>query len=302
MLSVIIPSRCEEYLQKTIDGLLEKAEGEIEIIVILDGYWPKTTLKPDKRVILVHHGSQFDNKGMRTSINAGMALSKGKYVMKIDEHCLVDQGFDVKLAADCKDNWVVIPRRYRLDAENWKIVEDGRIPVDYNSVAFPYKHPKDKTDGLHGEEWKQRYYDRKDILIDSTASCQGSCYFATRDWWFKSIGPLDDTNYGPFTHEAQEVVFKSIFSGGEAMVNKKTFYCHMHKGKNGKKYGFSNAQYKKHGEEKEKGRLFTIDYWMNTKDYLPRDWSWFIEKKFPGMPGWGPKWREDIIRCKELEK
>ena len=297
MLSIIIPARSCEYLQKTIDDLLLKAESEIEIIVILDGVWSETPLKPDKRVILVHHGSQFDNKGMRASINAGMALSKGKYVMKIDEHCLIDQGFDVKLAADCEDTWLVIPRRYRLDAENWKVLEDGRIPVDYNYLAYPYQRYHDQTCGLHGEEWKRR--DRSDILIDDTVSCQGSCYFTTRKWWFQTIGPMDDENYGPFTHEAQEVCNKTWWNGGRVVVNKKTWYAHMHKGKLGKNYGFSNAQYRKHGELKEKGRLFCIDHWLYTKDY-PLTFD-DIYKKLGPWPGWGETWKEDLIRDKAVE-
>ena len=36
MLSVVIPSRTDAYLQKTVDDLVEKASGEIEIIVILE--------------------------------------------------------------------------------------------------------------------------------------------------------------------------------------------------------------------------------------------------------------------------
>jgi Glycosyltransferases involved in cell wall biogenesis len=297
MLSVIIPSRCDEYLQKTIDGLLEKAEGDIEIIVVLDGYWPKTPLNPDKRVIVVHHGTQFDNRGMRASINAGMALSKGKYVMKIDEHCLVDQGFDVKLAADCEDNWVVIPRRYRLDAEKWEIVKDGRSPVDYNYLAYPYERPHDQTCGLHGAEWRRR--DRDNILVDDTVSMQGSAYFMTKKHWDTVIKSMDDESYGGFTHEAQEISNKTWWSGGRVVVNKKTFYAHMHKGKNGKKYGFSNAQYKRHGEEKEKGRLFCIAYWLYTKDY-PLTFD-DIYKKLGPWPGWSETWKEDLIRDKLIE-
>lgn len=299
MLSVIIPSRCDEYLQKTIDDLLLKAEGEVEIIVVFDGYWPNPMIKDDPKVRFIHHGTQFDNNGMRDSINKGMALAKGEYVMKIDEHCMLDQGYDVKLIADCEDNWVVIPRRYRLDAENWKIVEDGRPPIDYNYLAYPYQRYHDQTCGLHGEEWKRP--DRKDILIDDTVSCQGSCYFTTREWWFKMIGPLDDENYGPFTHEAQEVCNKSWLGGGRVIVNKKTWYAHMHKGKLGKKYGFSNSQYRVHQDLKEKGRLFCIDFWINNKwDKRVHDFEWFFEH-FGLFPGWNETWKEDLIRDKKIE-
>ena len=131
MVSVIISSRVDQYLQKTIDDLLAKAEGEIEIIVVLDGYWPDTTLKDDSKVIILHQGMVHDNIGMRSAINAASEIARGEYLMKIDEHCIVDQGFDLKLIADCEDDWVVIPRRKRLIPQTWELQEDGRPPNDY---------------------------------------------------------------------------------------------------------------------------------------------------------------------------
>src|SRR5947207_6659252 len=138
MLSVIIASRVDEFLQKTIDDLLAKAAEEIEIIVVLDGYWPDPMVKNDPRVTVLHHGMVHDNKGMRAGINASMAVAKGEYVMKIDEHCMVEEGYDKKLKADCEDNWVVIPRRHRLEPESWTLIEDGRRPVDYMYLEYPY--------------------------------------------------------------------------------------------------------------------------------------------------------------------
>jgi len=124
-LSVVIPSRVDEYLNRTIEDLLKKAEEDIEIIVVLDGYW--TAIFDDKRVKVVHFGQ---HRGMRDAINAGMRIATGDYVMKTDEHCMFDQGFDKKLKADCEDGWVVIPRRKRLDAEKWELINDGRSDID----------------------------------------------------------------------------------------------------------------------------------------------------------------------------
>lgn len=283
MLSAVIPSRSDQYLQKTVDDLLAKAEGKVEVIVVYDGRWADTILRDDPRLIQLHHGTMHDNYGMRASINAGVRISKGEHLLIIDEQCGVDQGYDVKLAADCEDNWVVIPRRMRLEPESWTLIEDGRPPIDYMCVDYPYQRPYDKTCGLHGAEWKRPK--RRDILIDDTPTMQGSCYFMTRKHWDSTIKELDDVNYGTFTQEAQEVSFKTWLSGGRVVVNKKTWYAHWHKGKNGKGYGFSNEQYKRHMEGTERGRLYAINYWMNTKDY-PRDFKWFVNEKFPGMPGW----------------
>jgi glycosyltransferase involved in cell wall biosynthesis len=298
MLSVIIPSRSDQYLQKTVDDLLNKAEGDIEVIVVLDGIW--SSLKDDPRVVVVHHGQVHDNLGMRESINVGVAISRGEYIMKLDEQCMVDQGFDLKLAADCEDNWVVIPRRKRLEPESWTLIEDGRNPIDYMYIEYPYLKPFDKTQGLHGAEWKQRFYDNKDILIDDTPSMQGSCYFMTRKHWDKVIGELNSELYGTFTMEAQEIGMKTWLSGGRVVVNKGTWYAHWHKGSKGKGYGFSNEQYRKHMAGTERGRLYAIQYWLTTKDFR-YDWVWFIDKMFPGMPGWGDDWKNDLIRDEKFD-
>ena len=302
MLSVIIPSRSPQYLQKTVNDLLNKAEQEIEVIIVFDGIWAESSefnYNVDERVRIIHHGIQFNNYGMRASINRGMAIAKGNYVMKIDEHCMVDKGFDRKLKEDCEDDWVVIPRRKRLDPEKWENIKDRRPDIDYMFISFPFKKPNDKTCGLHGEIWTERILQRKDILIDETPSLQGSCYFMKKKYWDEVIGPLDEKHYGPFTAEAQEVGFKAWFSGGKVMRNKKTWYSHMHKGHRGKGYGFSNAQYKQHGIDAERGRKFTRDYWLTTKDYK-YDFEWFINH-FPNMPGWEGDWKKRIEEARKLE-
>lgn len=297
MVSIIIPSRNAEFLQRTIDDLLKKAKGDIEIIVVLDGYWPTPQLFDDKRLIVLHHGEVHGNKGMRFGINSGIAISKGEFLMKLDEHCIVDEGFDQKLIADCDDNWVVIPRRYRIDWEKWDILHDGRPPVDYMYLAYPYERPFDRTCGLHGAEWRERYYQRKDILIDDTMSWQGSCWFMTRKHW-DWLGPLDREHYGPFTQEAQEIGNKTWLGGGRLVINKKTWYAHYHKGNHGKNYGFSNAQYAIHMNEMERGRLYCIDYWVNNRwPQRVHDFEWLLEKFWP-VPTWPENWKERIEQDK----
>lgn len=283
MLSVVIPSRSDQFLQRTIDDLLQKTEGEIEIIVVLDGYWPNPLLKDDPRLVLIHQGEVHNNVGMRAGINTAVDVARGEYIMKIDEHCMVDQGFDVKLKADCEDDWVVIPRRYRLDAENWKLIEDGRLPVDYMYI-------QNKDGYLHGAEWKRP--ERADIMIDSTMSFQGSCWFMKKKFWEDAIGPMDDSNYGPFANEAQEIGNKAWLSGGFVKVNKKTWYAHYHKTKNSQGLGFSNNQYKTYRDGIEKGRSFSADFWLNNKwDKRTYDFEWLIEKFWP-VPTWPENWKE----------
>ncbi len=290
MVSVIIPSRSPQlYLQRTIDDLVEKARGEVEVIVVLDG----VNANVGATRIIRHP----EHKGMRAGINAGMEAASGEYVMKIDEHCMMDEGWDEKLIADCEDDWLVVPRRQRLDPDAWLLTSetegDRRPPVDYMSIAYPYERPYDRTCGLYGGVIDhRRTRERSDILIDETMSMQGSCYFCKKDYWFSLLHPMEDSKYGAFNHEAQELHFKAQLSGGKLMVNKKTWYAHAHKGAKGKQYGFSRAMYRQHELDKEKARRYALDYWLTTKDYK-YDFEWLIDHFWP-VPGWPENWKERI--------
>lgn len=292
-LSIIIPSRSPQYLNQTIQDFLLHSETNIEVIVVLDGIWHEPI--DDKRVIYIHQGTTHNAPGMREAINKGVAISQGKFILKADEHVSVSQGYDRILMADCADNEVIIPRRGRLDVEKWGRLDDPRPDIDYMYIEYPFLKPFDSTQGLHGAEWRQRYYDRQEILIDETPSWQGSFWFMTRKHW-DNIGEMDSEKYGPFTMEAQEIGMKTWLSGGRVLVNKKATYLHLHKGRKGKGYGFSSAQYEVFMAAKEQGRQFAIDYWLNTKDYK-YDWEWFVNK-FPDMPGWEGDWKARLEQDK----
>ena len=115
-LSIIIPARNEEFLQQTIDNILENIRGDTEIIVILDGYWPAKGIPINPKVHVIHHQESI---GQRQGVNQGARMSEAKYIMKADAHCAFDEGFDVKLMADCEPDWTVIPRMYNLHAFDW---------------------------------------------------------------------------------------------------------------------------------------------------------------------------------------
>ena len=216
MVSVVIPSRNEPYLSKTIKDILDKASGLIEVIAILDGYWPdKEDLIDDKRVHYIHFGSAV---GMRGAINAGVSLAKGKYIMKSDAHCLFRNGFDQVLKEDSGINTILIPRRHRLDPEKWEIIRDGRPPIDRMFLS----------PDLHGRDWKEGNHEKD--LLEETPSSQGSCWFMEKEY-YKFLEILDADTYGTFFSEFQEIGLKCWLSGGRILVDKGTFYAHWHKTK-----------------------------------------------------------------------
>src|SRR5687768_14491997 len=138
--SVLIPSLNETYLTPTLHECFANARGELEVIVVLQGGWPadwKELTEKYPNLHTIHYGEPM---GLRTPINAAAAsaISRGtKYLLKLDAHCKLDEGYDEKLKADIDRDWVVVPRRKRLDAVNWAIQDVGKPDIDYHFLSFP---------------------------------------------------------------------------------------------------------------------------------------------------------------------
>jgi len=220
--SVIIPSRNEQFLPRTVADILAKAAGEIEVIAVLDGYWPTDgdnhlLLPDDKRLHIIHRG---EPRGMRAAINAAAGIATGDFLMKTDAHCMFAEGFDEALKADCEDNWIVVPRRYSLDAELWE--RRPKEPIDYHYLDCPMTNPEYFQ--FHGVVWNQRGRERRDnpeYDIDDTMSWQGSMWFMSRKHWDR-LGGMSEEGYGTFSQEPQEIGLKTQLGGGRLVVNKKT--------------------------------------------------------------------------------
>ena len=170
---------------------------------------------------------------MRQAINEGVAQASGEWIMKCDAHCVFDQGFDVKILANIEKNWVVIPRRYKLDVKKWEVMDEP--PVDYMRVLVT-------DEKLSGVEWRRAGRP----MVDTTMVFQGSCWFMSKEH-FNNIGGLQTEGFGTFTQEPIEIAFNTWLSGGKVMVNKNTWYAHKHR-KFGRTYaGLTHSQEVKDG-------------------------------------------------------
>jgi len=281
-LSVVIPNRNSQFTTKTIEDILAKAETNIEIVVNVDEDWPEP-LCTDKRITYLHPSSPI---GLRQGVNNCVSVARGKYIMKTDDHCMFGQGFDRILIENHKyPNWIQIPRRYALDPENWKIEErtDNKYPIDYMYIDFPRKG-KEHDDGMHGVPWKR---DRT-AEIDETPSMQGSCYFMLKKYFTDFLHGFSEVGYGQFAQESQELGFKSWLGGGALVVNKKTWYAHLHKGS---RYG---RMYKMPGGTVEASN-WSAEHWLNDREpNMIHKFEWFIDVKFPDMPSWPKDWKQQI--------
>lgn len=293
--TIIIPTRNELYLSQTVDDIFAKARGDIEVIVSLDNYWPNPILADRPNLTIIHWGKRV---GMRACINAGVELAHGDYIMKVDAHCMFQEGFDLALAADCDDDWIVVPRRYGLDSEAWQVRTDKpeKYPVDYEYLEYPSRD-KHKF-GMHGKEWTARREARKDIDLDENMIFQGSCWFMPTRYFMELCYPMEQSPYGvmgeksiygTFTNEAEEIGLKCWLSGGRVMTNKKTWYAHLYKGQGyrdkylavmGEKY------YRLSSKELFEGNARATDYWFyNRWERRIHDLSWLIER-FAPVPTW----------------
>lgn len=296
--SVIIPSLLCKYASKTVEDLFVKAKGDIEVIIMLDNYWPDPQLKDHPNLVVVHRGTQV---GMRRAVNDAVSIAKGKYIMKCDDHCMFAEGFDEALKADCEEDWLSIPSRWALEPEEWKI---GRIgPSEYLYLTYPYK-PDDlyKTAmGLHGKKWmreennngKDSFYWKenlyKDKKIDDILTTQGSCWFCHRETFLK-FGGLDEKRSYLIHQEPQEMCFKFWLSGGRVVINKNTWYAHWHKPQDARIW----RKYVRENEVETK-RFFTW-YWMNDQwPMATKKMKWLIDMFMP-MPGWPENWEEEKLK------
>jgi len=279
------------FLGHTIDDIFEHIEGDTEVIAVLDGQWPVEPIVARDRLTLVYFPESI---GQRASINQAVRLSQARYIFKVDAHCSFDQGFDVKMMEEMRDDWCLVPLMKNLHAFDW-VCEDGhrryqgksgpcqecgkpthremvwRAKPSPNSTAYRF----DKT--LHFQYWGD-YKKRQKGDTPITMSIQGSAFMVTRDKFWEL--ELCDEKHGSWGQQGVEVACKYWLSGGEVHVNKKTWYAHMFRTQGGD-FGFP---YPNPGISK--ARRYSRDLWFNNKwPKAIHNLDWLIEK-FSPVPDW----------------
>jgi len=271
--TVIIPALNEKYLQRTIENVLENAEGDIEVIAICDGYWPDPPIKDRPNVRLIHNTV---SRGQRQSINDAARLAQGKYIMKLDAHCAVAPGFNKILQEDCEYDMTMIPRMYNLDHTTWEPKKHKR--TDYMFI------------GMVGGNLRAQYYagsgqpqPRNDKLIDDIMCCMGPCFFMHKARFFE-LGGCDE-DHGHWGQQGVEVACKAWLSGGRLVVNKRTWFAHWFRGHHKHENGRVGFPYSIRQSQINAARAHSNDLWMNNKwPQQKRDFNWLLKKFNP--PTW----------------
>jgi len=274
-LSILIPSRNEEFLARTVEDLLSNIEGDTEIIVGLDGEWALPELEQHERVTVVYYDESI---GQRAMTNQLCRLSKAKYVMKIDAHCAVDKGFDVKMMAKMHDNWTMIPVMRNLHAFDWVCDKghrryqgpsgactdcggDTHKEVVWNPKTNPQSTSYRFDNTLHFQyfgEYKSRpeYIEGLKDGITETMSIQGSCFMLTREKYWEL--DICDEAHGSWGQQGVEVACKTWLSGGRVVVNHDTWYAHMFRTNGDFTFTYPNPGI-------SKAREYLRELWFNNK-------------------------------------
>lgn len=305
-LSILIPSRNEMFLAKTVEELLKNKRGNTEIIVGLDGSWASPAVADHPDVTILYCSKSL---GQRAMTNQLCRLSKAKYVMKIDAHCTVDEGFDVKLLADMQDNWTMVPVMYNLHAFDWQCKKCGNRWYQGPTPTYCLSSDLSRNQDCDSREFErviifQRRESRKSMFyrfdktlhfqywgdfarrpeaqgdLAETMSLQGSCFLMTRDKYWEL--DICEEAHGSWGQQGVEVACKTWLSGGRVVVNKKTWYAHMFRTQGGD-FGFP---YPLSGSDVERARQYSRSLFLQGNWPLAKhDLNWLLEK-FRPVPDW----------------
>jgi len=293
VLSVIIPSRNEKFLNKTIKCALHAAVGDVEVLVLLDGAPPAKPI-PNWRNVRVIEEHTPGGIGDATWQLANEA--QGEFIMKLDAHCLLAEGYDEILKAHCDYKDLLVPARYQLKDDGWK---RGYGPIHYLFLTYPWMQEPQFGAGMHGKKWQgdsglakravgQQYFwpERawKDKYpLDDIMAFQGSCWFMHRERFLELDG-VDKRCW--LWGESLNIGLKVFMSGGQMKRDKSTWYAHLHKGrKHGRGYYIQKRKM-------QAINLWSADYWMNDRWDHPlkeRGIKEFVEHFWP-LPGWPDDW------------
>lgn len=319
MLSVIIPGLNEVFMRQTVEDVLNHSGRDTEVIAVCDGYWPDPVIQDHPRLQVIHFTNAI---GQRAATNAGARLSAAKYIMKLDAHCSVEDGFDAKLIADMQPDWTMIPQMYRFHAFDWRCSEcgwgqyQGSKPEKCGECGHPetYMHMVWEPNWSKGttvswrfdRDMRFQYWtghrDRTEVKqqletgLLETMSCIGCCFLMERRRFF-NLGGMDE-RHGSWGQYGTELACKAWLSGGKMVTSTKTWAAHLFRTGNFSQHGESTFPYQLLQKDVEKARSYSRDLWMHNRwRKQKRSLSWLVEKFWP-VPDWDD---EDLARIKQKD-
>jgi len=261
--------------------------------------------------------------GQREATNLGAQMSRAKYDMKLDAHCRMDDGFDVKMIERMRPEYTMVPQMYRLHAFDWtcnncgwgqyqgtkpdKCEECGKNDM-FKKLVWEPKWKVGPTvswrfdSELHFQYWNDHrkrleVKEQKKTGVVETMSCIGCCFMMERER-FLSLGGMDE-GHGSWGQYGAELACKAWLSGGMMVSTTDTWSAHLFRTGNFSRKGESTFPYPLSGVQQEKARKYSRDFWRNGRwDKQVRPLSWLVEKFWP-VPGWDER---DLEKQKKMER
>lgn len=301
-LSILIPSRNEEWLAETLADLLKNKTEKTEIIVVIDGEQYPKDLPVHKDIIVIRH---MKARGQRAATNDAARIARGKYLMKVDAHCAFDKDFDLKILrgfVELGDDITQVPVMRNLHVFDWvcknghsryqspsgackecgsethkKVIWNPKLKPLSTSYCFDHE--------LHFQYFKEwtktdTYKKQKETGYTETMSLQGSCFILSAEkYWSLNIC---DEEFGSWGAQGTEVACKTWLSGGRCIVNHNTWYGHLFRTQGGD-FGFPYKQDQKQidGARERSQKLFLDNLWEHQKFPL----IWLVDRFMP-VPFW----------------
>ncbi len=306
------------FLNRTVEDVLAKRRADTDVIVVLDGEWPTVPLPQHPDVHVVHRSVSI---GQRAATNLAARLSGAAYVMKLDAHCAVDEGFDQKLiAADVeigRPDLTQIPGQYNLHAFDWVCACGRRTyqgPTPTICVACKIaRFTRDVVwtiDGANGKvgrrvhstswcfnadlhfdyfaEFTNRPEAKGDLV--PTMSGLGACFFMRRARFWE-LGGMDEA-HGSWGQFGTEIACKSWLSGGLHYVNKRTWFAHLFRTQ-GLDFGFP---YPQDARQVEHARTYSQQLWRGgTWPKAVRSLASLVDQFWP-VKGWSDAHRQALAQ------
>lgn len=294
-------------MRHTCEDVLAHSGPDTEVIAVADGYWPSPGLVDHPRLQMLHFSEPV---GQRAATNAGAAMSKAKYIMKLDAHCATDEFFDAKLIEKMEPDITLIPAMHRLHVFDWHC--DGCGEREYQGtkpvackVCGGTEHtmvmvwqPRMKYEptvtwrfdsDLHFQYWREyrntdRFKEQAPSGLAETMSCIGCCFLMERERFWE-LGGMDE-GHGSWGQYGTELACKAWLSGGRMMTALNTWIAHLFRTGNFGRDGESSWPYPISQRDIDAARKHSRDLWMNDRWPLAkRKLSWLINH-FRPVPDW----------------
>ena len=300
-LSVLIPGRNEEWMSRTIADVLEHSGPDTEVIAVIDGEHKGEMPAPGPRVRVIQYHVPI---GQRAATNLAARESRARYVMKLDAHCSLDDGFDRRIIAalDGHPDWTLVPQQRNLHVFDWRCMNCGHRTymgpsldkcekcgrAEHDRVMVWQPRNGTRTDfwrfdhDLHFQyrgEWRGRRVEDANGDTADTMSLIGACFVMSRERYWQ-LGGMDE-NHGSWGQMGTEVACKAWLSGGRLVVHRGTWFAHMFR----TRADFS-FPYQMQWSWQEKARDYSRALWLNDRwpgQVLPLAW---LVNKFKPLPGW----------------